>query len=78
MYAIRSYYALDRAQDEGNVSRANVVRKVREVTSGAEAQASKWALVAAQAIVQMFHVGAAWVEEVCALAMALAVSYNFV
>lgn len=41
--------ALDRAQDEKNVSRANVVRKVREVKSGAEAQATKWAHVAEMA-----------------------------
>ena len=41
--------ALGRAQDEGNVSRANVVRKVREVQSGAERQAEKWGRVAALA-----------------------------
>lgn len=37
--------ALTRAQDEQNVSRANVVRKVREVQSGAEVQQAKWARV---------------------------------
>ena len=31
------------------------------------------ALVAAQALAQVFHIGATWVEEVCVLAMALAV-----
>lgn len=41
--------ALTRAQDEQNVSRANVVRKVREVQSGAEAQSAKWERVAALA-----------------------------
>lgn len=37
--------ALDRAQTEQNVSRANVVRKVREVQTGAETQQEKWARV---------------------------------
>lgn len=41
--------ALTRALDEQNVSRANVVRKVREVESGAEAQQEKWARVAEMA-----------------------------
>ena len=41
--------ALDRAQGEQNVSRANVVRKVREVQSGAEVQTAKWARVAEMA-----------------------------
>lgn len=41
--------ALDRAQEEQNVSRANVVRKVREVKSGAERQAEKWDRVAEMA-----------------------------
>lgn len=41
--------ALDRAQDEGNVSRANVVRKVREVQSGTESQQAKWERIAEMA-----------------------------
>jgi len=41
--------ALTAAQDEQNVSRANVVRKVREVQTGAEAQQEKWARVAEMA-----------------------------
>lgn len=41
--------ALTRAQDEQNVSRANVVRKVREVKSGAETQTAKWERVSEMA-----------------------------
>lgn len=41
--------ALDRADQEQNVSRANVVRKVQEVKSGAERRAEKWERVEALA-----------------------------
>lgn len=41
--------ALDRAKDEHNLSRANVVRKVQDVKSGAEVQQAKWARVAEMA-----------------------------
>lgn len=42
--------AIVRAQEERNVSRANVVRKVREAKSGTERQTEKWDLVADMAL----------------------------
>lgn len=41
--------AITRAEQERNVSRANVVRKVREVKTGAERQAEKWERIASLA-----------------------------